>query len=87
MPSGLIAVPARSSAAEWDVAFYRVDDAKLTPIATVSSAAEMSEDGKELKGTTCKLIEQPGIASMNLDAAAAEKSFCADPSVTILFAE
>jgi hypothetical protein len=87
MPSGLIAVPARSSAAEWNVAFYRVDDAKLTPIATVASTAQMSGDGKALKSTTCELIEQPGIASMNLDAAAAEKTFCADPSVTILFAE
>jgi hypothetical protein len=86
MPDGLIAVPARSAANNWVVAFYRMDEAALTPIASVDTKAELSDSG-EVGKTTCTLTDSPGIASLNLDAKAAEKKFCGEPAVTILFAE
>lgn len=76
---GLVAAPARSSAAEWSVAFYHVDETGMLPIATIAVAAQGDGAGKA-KSISCTLTDAPGIASLNLTRAEAEKKFCAEPA-------
>jgi hypothetical protein len=78
---GLIAVPARSGAASWNVAFYKLDEGGLHLMATIRV------DGEELTGgsirSTCALEEAPGLGDLNLTQAAAETKFCAEPAAQV----
>jgi hypothetical protein len=80
--SGYIAVPSRSSANEWDVAFYKLEG-ELTPVATASVTAEGEVD--KITGVTCVVADDGGLAQAGLDQAAAQAKFCAEPSVAEIF--
>jgi hypothetical protein len=77
---GLIAVPARSGAALRNVAFYRLDETGLTPVATVQLSARELPSGDV--SWTCDLSDAPGIELIGLGSEAAEARFCAEPVVT-----
>lgn len=78
---GYVAVPARSSAAAWNVAFYQLDAEGLLMLVSVNV------EGEELAGgqirSTCSLLDAPGIARINLSAADAEAKFCAEPAAQV----
>lgn len=75
---GYLAVPANDGAATVDVAFYRVGNAALTPLATVEVHAEGDAQG-HVTHTTCTLSRAQGLASLHLTRDAARAKFCADP--------
>jgi hypothetical protein len=72
--TGLLAVPARSSAASWEVDFYDVEPGGLTLIATVETAIQ--EAGAT---PTCNLIGTPVLGAQTREAA--ESQYCSDPAV------
>lgn len=77
---GLIAVPARSSAASWSIAFLKMEGGKLTPVATAEvEARPSSKAGAPLK-TTCKLTDDGGLSALGLKLDAATRKFCAEPA-------
>jgi hypothetical protein len=80
--SGFIDIPSRSSANEWDVAFYKLDG-ELTPVATATTTAEGEVD--KITSVTCKVTDDGGLATAGLDPAAAQAKFCAEPAVAEIF--
>lgn len=79
---GLIAVPARSSAADWNVAFYRVDAGALHLQVSVDVHGE--EQNGQIS-TTCSLAEAPAIESLGLTRREVEQKFCAEPVAAGVF--
>ena len=76
---GLIAVPARSSAASWNVRYYRLDESGLRHLITAQiDGQEQLPDGSVR--STCTVSEAPGLADLNLSERAAEERFCAEPA-------
>jgi hypothetical protein len=73
--TGLIAVPARSSAASWEVSFYDVEPGGLTLIATVETALE-----REGAAPSCRLLGTPVLGAQTMDEALVQ--YCRDPAVT-----
>ncbi|HEX5007709.1 MAG TPA: hypothetical protein VFV70_11380 [Hyphomonadaceae bacterium] len=80
--SGYVAVPSRSSANEWDVAFFKLEG-ELTPVATATITAEGEVD--KITGVTCVVADDGGLAAAGLDQAAAQAKFCAEPTVAEIF--
>lgn len=80
---GLIAVPARTSAASWNIAFHRLDGNGLSLIASVNVEAEAQRGGA--LSVRCELADAPGLALLDLTTAAAETKFCAEPIVAGVF--
>jgi hypothetical protein len=80
---GLIASPARSSAAAWNVAFHRLDEDGLHLIASVDVEGEPRADGTI--ATRCTLADAPGIVAFNLTVEAATAKFCAEPAAAGVF--
>lgn len=78
---GLLAVPARSSAAAVEVTFYRVEPTSLAEAAVVTVTAEPRPDGS--LATRCELTRKPEGETWT-DAQMQEK-FCAEPAVTGVF--
>jgi hypothetical protein len=76
---GLIVVPARSSAVEWVVAFYKLDEGGLHPAASVTVTAP---EGRSTD-PTCALTEAPALRDLNLTEAAARVRFCAEPAAQV----
>jgi hypothetical protein len=74
---GMIAVPARSGAASRNIAFYRLDETGLTPLATVQLDAHELASG-EVRWS-CHLSDAPGADALALSVAEAEQRFCAEP--------
>jgi hypothetical protein len=72
--TGLLAVPARSSAASWVVDFYDVEPGGLTLIATVETT--MQEVGA---APSCQLIGSPVLGAQTMEEAQAQ--YCGDPAV------
>lgn len=72
--TGLLAVPARSSAASWAVEFYDVEPGGLTPIATVETTMEAAG-----AAPACRLLGTPVLGGQTLEAAQAQ--YCGDPAV------
>lgn len=73
---GLIAVPARSSATAWSVAYYKLDEGGLHPMVTVgleAPAGRSTEPG-------CTLEASPGLRDLNLTEQTARERFCAEPA-------
>jgi hypothetical protein len=81
--SGYIAVQARSSANEWGVAFYKLEDDELKPVATADVVAQGEPD--KITGVACTLIDDGGLAAANLTPEAAKARFCAEPVVADIF--
>lgn len=77
---GYVAVPARSSAAAWAVAFYRLDQEGLHPLVTLQLDGE--EDGGAVR-STCTVQEAPGLAALGLSERAAQEKFCAEPAAQV----
>jgi hypothetical protein len=79
---GYLAVAARSSAASWNVAFYRVAS-EFEPLVTINvTAVDVTEDGRVLR-SECTIEEAPGLASLNLSEGAARAKFCAEPQAGV----
>ena len=79
---GYLAVPARSSAASWNVAFYRIGPA-LEPLVTISvTATDVTDDG-QVRASECKIEEAPGLGSLNMTEEAARMKFCAEPQAGV----
>lgn len=79
---GYVVVPARSSAAAWNVAFYRLDGEGLHMLATVNV------EGEEVNAairSTCTLADAPGISAIDLSIADAQTKFCAEPVAAGVF--
>ncbi|MES1200498.1 MAG: hypothetical protein ABUS57_03505, partial [Pseudomonadota bacterium] len=79
---GYIAAPARSSAAEWEVPFYRVDPTALTPLLTLDVTADADDQG-HVTGFACEIESAPGLASLHMTRAAAQAKFCAEPAAKV----
>ncbi len=75
---GYIAVPARASAVEWEISFYRLLDGQLALLATVNVEAT-----GEKATSTCQLSEAPGLGDLDLTPRAAEAKFCAEPAAQV----
>lgn len=78
--TGLLAVPARSSAASWEVDFYDVEPGGLTLVATVETAIEAAD-----AAPTCKLVGTPVLGAQSFEAAQAQ--YCGDPAVAGIWTE
>jgi len=76
--TGLLAVPARSSAASWTVSFYDVEPGGLTLIAAVETA-----QAAEGAAPTCRLLEGAVLGGMPQEEAQAQ--YCGDPAVAGIF--
>jgi hypothetical protein len=81
--SGYIVVPARSSANEWSVAFYKLELNMLRPAVTVEVVAQ-SETAKNNR-FECTLTDNGGVPETGLTPEAAEEKFCAEPAVAGIF--
>jgi hypothetical protein len=81
--SGYFAVPSRSSANEWDVAFYKLEANALQPVVTASIVAQGEVD--KITGVECSVTDDSGLGQAGLDLAAAKAQFCAEPSVAEIF--
>ena len=81
--SGYFAVPSRSSANEWDVAFYKLEANALQPVVTASIVAQGEVD--KITGVECSVTDDGGLAQTGLDPAAANAQFCAEPSGAQVF--
>ena len=81
--SGYLAVSSRSSANEWDVAFYKLEANALQPVVTTSIVAQGEVD--KITGVECSVTDDGGLAQTGLDLAAAKAQFCAEPSVAEIF--
>jgi hypothetical protein len=81
--SGYLAVPARSSANEWDIAFYKLDGDAMNPIVSTAITARGTPD--KITGQDCELTDDGGLASTGLAQEAAEAKFCAEPVVADIF--
>jgi hypothetical protein len=81
--SGYFAVPARSSANEWAVAFYKLEANALRPIVTATTVAQGEVD--KITGVECTVTDDGGLVQTGLDLAAAKTKFCAEPSVAEIF--
>ncbi|HEV7692684.1 MAG TPA: hypothetical protein VGO52_17735 [Hyphomonadaceae bacterium] len=81
--SGYLAVPARSSANEWDVAFFKMDGDAMNPIVTTTVTARGTPD--KITGQDCELADDGGLAWTGLAQDAAEAKFCAEPVVADIF--
>ncbi|MBI3438642.1 MAG: hypothetical protein HY054_08350 [Proteobacteria bacterium] len=80
---GFLAVAGKSSAAEWDVSFYRIGESALNELITVNVTAEGDDQGNVTR-TTCTLGRQgPAFASLGLNAEAARARFCAEPAARV----
>jgi len=76
---GLIVVPSRSSATEWVIQFYRLDEGGLHPVANVAveaPAGRSTEPG-------CRLLDGPGLRDVNLTDAQARERFCAERAAQV----
>lgn len=73
---GLLAAPSRSSASTYEVAFLKLGETALEPVATVE--LQYGEAGGQ---PVCTLREAPGAAALGLDTAAAQTKFCSDEKV------
>ncbi len=79
---GYLAVPARSSAVSWQVAFYSLGASELTPVVSVEVTAG---DGGAASSVTCTVSDASGLAAAGLSPAGARTRFCAEPVVTHIF--
>ncbi len=81
--SGYFSVPARSSANEWGISFYKLVNDTLEPILTADVIAKGEPD--KITGVDCSITDDGGLASTGLTPEAAEAQFCAEPSVADIF--
>jgi hypothetical protein len=77
---GLLAVPARSSAASWNVDFYDVEPGGLTLIASAETTMQAAGGAP-----SCTLVGTPVLGAETLEAAQAR--YCSDPAVAGIWTE
>lgn len=82
--SGYVTASARSSAAAWNVDFYRFDGAALRPIVSTQVEA-VPDDTGGIGSVNCSVMDAGGLASVNLTPEAAQQQFCAEPMVQKVF--
>lgn len=80
---GYIAVPARSSAAAWNVAFYRLNEGGLAPLVTVNVEATDTNAEGQVTRQTCTIEEAAGLGDLHLTQEAARTKFCAEPAAGV----
>lgn len=78
---GYIAVPARSSAAAWNVSFYRLSDIGLAKLVAVEVVGEERAGGAI--ESTCSLVESNGLPAIALSETEAREKFCAEPAAQV----
>jgi hypothetical protein len=76
---GYLAVPARSSAASWNVRYYRLDESGLHHLVTAQIDGEAEAADGSIR-SSCTIPEAPGLAELNMSQRAAEEKFCAEPA-------
>lgn len=76
---GLVAVSARSSAVEWAVAFFKLDEGGLHPMVTVRVTAPR----EDATAPSCVIDEAPGLRDLNLTQEEAQGRFCAEPAAQV----
>ncbi len=81
--SGYIATPARSSANEWSVSFFKLDADQLAPVLTADVVAQGEPD--HITSVDCSIEDDGGMVAAGLTAEAARSQFCAEPLVTEIF--
>lgn len=81
--SGFIATPARSSANEWAISFFKADSGQLIPQVTVRVVAQGEPD--KITGVVCSIEDDGGLASLALAPEEARARFCAEPIVADTF--
>ena len=64
---GLVAVPARSSAAEWETAYYRVEDGRLHGVFSVAT---------DLSAGSCSVTDWGGLENLGLTVEQAAARYC-----------
>jgi hypothetical protein len=83
---GYLAVPARSSANAWSVAFSRLDGGVLFPVATAEVTATLGANGEPDPGKTeCAVLYDSQTAGIGLSLDEARTKFCAEPEVVKIF--
>lgn len=80
---GFLAVPARSSAAEWLITFYRVDEAALAKLGALTVKAEKTDAEGKVLDSSCTLTDDSGIGALDMTDKAAEQKFCAEPAAQV----
>lgn len=65
--AGIFGVPARSSAAEWEIEYYQLNGEALETVAIVS---------QNLADNTCKIVDMGAYALLDLTEATAEEKLC-----------
>ncbi|MBI1361509.1 MAG: hypothetical protein GC155_14625 [Alphaproteobacteria bacterium] len=82
--SGYIAAPARSSANQWAVQFFKLTpDAKLKPVLTANVTARGEPD--HITGIDCQIEDAGGLRGLKLNPVAAKTAFCAESVVQDVF--
>ncbi len=82
--SGFIAAPARSSANEWAVQFFKLaPDGKLKPVLTANVIAK--GDPGHIIGVDCSVTDNGGFRGLKLSPKAAQAKFCGEPVVQAVF--
>lgn len=76
---GLIAVPARSSATEWDVTYYKLDEGGLHELLTVEVTAPSGRSTEP----SCGLATTPGLRELGLSEVQARTRFCAEHAAQV----
>ncbi|MGE0741342.1 MAG: hypothetical protein AB7O98_08370 [Hyphomonadaceae bacterium] len=80
---GYIAVPARSGAAAWNVAFYRLDEEALHPLLTVGVEAQGQGSDGVVTRATCTVTDAPGLAELAMRLEDARAKFCIEPAAQV----
>jgi hypothetical protein len=81
---GHLAVPARSSASEWNVEFWRLEGGELLPVATAEVSASLSDTG-EASDIKCDVVLDGRSGGVGLSAEEARTKFCAEPAAADVF--
>jgi hypothetical protein len=81
---GFITVSARSSAASWNVEYWKFDGDDLEHIATAAVTAEGDGQGNVTK-STCTVEDKGGLADEGLTPASAQSKFCSEPAAADIF--
>lgn len=83
---GYFAVPARSSANSWEVAFLRLDGGALLPVATAEVTAHLNDkDEPDPAQIECAVRYDSQTAGIGLSLDEARAKFCAEPEVVKIF--
>ncbi len=82
---GFITTTARSSAASWEIGYWRMDGDDLEPVVTVSVGAEGVDDAGNVVNETCTVADAGGLTETGLTPEQAQAKFCAEDAAAGVF--